>query len=117
MPYKSKKPCAYSGCSKLTATRYCPEHQRLVNQHYNKYQRDKNHNKRYGSGWERISKAYRRANPLCEKCKAEGKLVPSELVHHKVKLGADGGTNDPDNLESLCWSCHSRHHAKQGDNF
>jgi len=113
---KPKKPCAYPQCPNLTDTRYCPEHQRLVNQHYNKYQRDKKHGKRYGSSWEKISKAYRRANPLCEQCKSEGKLVPAELVHH-IKPLADGGTNDPDNLESLCWSCHSRHHAKHGDNW
>jgi 5-methylcytosine-specific restriction protein A len=116
MPTKPKKPCAFSGCPNLTDARYCPEHQKLVNQRYNKYNRDPNHNKRYGSSWSKISKAYRRANPLCEQCKSEGKLVPAELVHH-IKPLSDGGTNETDNLQSLCRACHSRLHCKNGDNF
>jgi 5-methylcytosine-specific restriction protein A len=71
--------------------------------------RDKNHSKRYGSNWKKISKAYRQANPLCEICKTDGKLVPAELVHHKIKL-TDGGTNDTENLQSLCQHCHERIH-------
>ncbi|GHU82242.1 hypothetical protein FACS1894196_0250 [Clostridia bacterium] len=49
-------------------------------------------------------------------CKKDDRLVPAELVHHKRKL-TDGGTNDWDNLQSMCQVCHSRLHAKQGDYF
>jgi 5-methylcytosine-specific restriction protein A len=45
-----------------------------------------------------------------------GKLAAAETVHHKRKM-SDGGTNDWDNLQALCSSCHSSLHAGQGDYF
>ena len=46
----------------------------------------------------------------CQKCGAEKKLG----IHHVVSL-REGGTNDPDNLVTLCRSCHMTLHHKQGD--
>ncbi|HHV04214.1 MAG TPA: HNH endonuclease [Bacteroidales bacterium] len=43
---------------------------------------------------------------VCEECKKQGKLTPTE-VHH-IKPMSEGGTHDWDNLMSLCKSCHSR---------
>ena len=40
MPYKPKRPCSYPGCPRLTAGRYCEEHQKVVTAHYNKHERD-----------------------------------------------------------------------------
>ena len=40
MPRKPKKPCRYPGCPLLVEGTYCEEHQKVVNQQYNKYQRD-----------------------------------------------------------------------------
>ena len=37
-----------------------------------------------------------------------------EHVHH-IKPLEEGGTNDFDNLKSLCQTCHSRIHALRGD--
>mgnify|MGYP000847462673 FL=1 len=116
MPYKPKKPCAYPGCPKLTTGRYCEEHQKAEAKRYNHCDRDPDSNKRYGRSWNRIRAAFLSANPLCEICKAEGKLTPAELVHHRRKL-TDGGTNDWSNLQSLCSECHSRLHSQQGDYF
>ena len=64
-----------------------------------------------GVRWMRLSKAYRRKNPLCERCKAAGLVVAAELVHHKAER-----LEDPrlayrwSNLEALCNPCHSSHH-------
>jgi len=116
MPYKPKKPCAYPGCPKLTAARYCEEHAKAEAKRYNKYDRDPESNRRYGRSWAKIRAAFLSANPLCELCKQEGRLTPAVLVHHKRRL-TDGGTNDWQNLQALCQECHSRLHAESGDYF
>ena len=116
MPYKPKKPCAHHGCAELTTGRYCEPHAKQYAQEYEKYRRNPNTAKRYGSQWRKIRARYIAANPLCELCKSEGRFTPTEQVHHKVKV-ADGGTNDWENLQALCSECHSRLHAKQKDYF
>ena len=116
MPYKSKKPCAYPGCPKLTASRYCDEHAKAEAKRYNQFDRDPASNKRYGRSWARIRAAFLSQNHLCEWCNKDGRLKPAQMVHHKVKL-TDGGTNDWSNLMALCQECHSRLHAQQGDYF
>ena len=117
MPYKAMKPCALRGCVALTSGRYCSTHAKQAMKHYNRFQRDPDTNNRYGSEWKKIRKVFLASNPLCGICKEAGRLTPAETVHHKIKLGADGGTHDLDNLMGLCWSCHSRLHAEQGDYF
>jgi len=116
MPHKAKKPCAHRGCRELTSKRFCEAHAKQEAKRYNKYDRDPNSNKRYGRTWKVIRDAFLSANPLCTMCKAEGRLTPSTVAHHKVKI-TDGGTNDWENMEALCQECHSRLHAKQGDYF
>lgn len=117
MPHKPKKPCAYPGCPRLTYVRYCEKHQKERNVQYEKYGRDHVATKlRYGKNWKIIRDAYVRKYPFCELCFQKGILVPVEEVHHILPL-AEGGTNDKDNLISLCKSCHSRIHAKRGDRW
>ena len=116
MPIKPKRPCSYPSCPKLSDGRYCEEHQKLTDKQYNKYQRDPNHNKRYGRTWKRIRDRYIKANPLCEECTRTGKLTPAEEVHH-IKPLSKSGSNDTDNLMSLCSSCHSTITAREGDRW
>lgn len=116
MPRKPKKPCAYPGCPRLTEKRYCEEHEKLVNQQYEKYGRSKEEKKRYGSRWQKIRDAYIHAHPMCEQCLKEGRLTPASEVHHIVPLG-HGGTHDFSNLMSLCKPCHSRITAEMGDRW
>ena len=113
MPRKPKKPCRYPGCPNLTEALYCETHKTLVNQQYDKYKRSETRS-RYQGNWARIRRAYIQAHPYCEICFDEGRMIPANLVHHKIPL-AEGGTNAADNLQSLCKSCHSRLHAERGD--
>ena len=80
---------------------------------YNHHQRDPETAKRYDGRWRKIRAAYIAGRPLCEMCKADGKLVPANVVHHRVPLDRGGG-HDWDNLQSLCERCHSKHHAEDG---
>ena len=50
-------------------------------------------------------------NPLCVKCKAEGRLTPATIFDH-IKAINDGG--DPwadDNKQGLCFTCHQSKRA------
>ena len=113
MPSKPKKPCRYPGCPNLTRETYCEEHQKATATSYNQTRRDPDSNKRYGRRWRNIRDLYVRAHPLCEDCLKEGKHVPVYEVHHIVPLSL-GGTNDTDNLISLCHSCHEKRDVAAG---
>lgn len=114
MPTKPKRPCRYPGCSRLTDGVYCEEHEKIMNRHYEHFQRGYSAGKRYGRSWKKIRDKYVRSHPYCELCFREGKMVPVEEVHHIVPLSR-GGTNDESNLMSLCRSCHEKIHHEMGD--
>lgn len=117
MPYKPKRPCAYPGCGRLSVReQYCAEHQAAANRNYNKYERDPESYKRYGRAWKRIRYQYIKAHPLCEACREQKRLTPSEEVHHILPL-SKGGSNEAENLMALCKSCHSRLTAESGDRW
>ena len=116
MPHKPKHPCYYPGCPRLTDSQYCEEHRKKMNREYEKHGRDPETKKRYGRAWEKIRKLYVQTHPFCEECYKSGVLVPLEHVHHTKPL-SEGGTNDFDNLESLCLACHSRLHGERGDRW
>lgn len=61
--------------------------------------------------WVRTSQEYRVEHPLCEICKANGRLVPSIHVdHHTVPLWKRLRDDEDcfDRLRALCAPCHSR---------
>lgn len=61
------------------------------------------------AAWRRCRGAKLRADPLCERCRSEGRLTEANQVHHKIDLAdAPELAFDLGNLESLCQSCHSR---------
>ena len=62
------------------------------------------------------SDRYVAAHPLCEECKKQGKLTPTEEVHHILPL-SKGGTHAESNLMALCKSCHSAITARDGDRW
>ena len=66
--------------------------------------------------WERCRLDYlKKVDHLCERCKAEGKLVPADIVHHKIYL-TEANYKDPsislnfDNLEAVCIEHHNAEH-------
>lgn len=113
IPRKPKRPCSHPGCSELTDGRFCEKHQKLHDQHYNKYERDPETRKRYGWAWKKIRNKYIKNNPLCEQCLKKGRLTPAQEVHH-IKPLSKGGTHDEKNLMALCSCCHSTITAREG---
>ena len=116
MPKRPQRPCSYPGCPELTERRFCEKHEKIANQNYERYARNKSNKRRYGRAWKRIRDKYVSLHPFCEICYSNGVLVATEEVHHKKPL-SEGGTHERENLISLCKSCHSRVHADRGDRF
>ena len=116
MPRMPRRGCAYGTCSRLAVegSQYCEEHKKLMDKRYNDYERSPDTNKKYGRAWKRIRDRYVREHPLCERCLAEGRLTPGEEVHHILPI-SQGGTHNPENLMSLCQSCHTKIHMEMGD--
>lgn len=117
VPRSPRRGCAWPGCPLLAEERsaYCAEHKRETNRQYNRYERAPDTGKKYGRAWRRIRERYFSSHPFCEKCFAEGRMIPAEEVHHITPVSR-GGTHDEGNLMSLCRSCHEKiHHNKMGD--
>lgn len=56
-----------------------------------------------------------RDNYLCQPCLRNKRLTPANTVHHIVSLEeAPELALDPDNLESICPSCHNKEHPEKG---
>ena len=113
MPYKLARPCSSPGCPALTNKRFCREHQREVDAHYNKYLRDPAERQRYGAEWRRVRASYLCAHPLCEDCLEHGRYITATEVHHITPM-SKGGTHDRENLRALCKCCHSSITAREG---
>lgn len=68
------------------------------------------------AAWKRTRQTViKRANGLCERCKAAGLYVPGVIAHHKEYITPNNVhdasvTLDPANLEYLCEDCHNKEH-------
>ena len=69
--------------------------------------------------WKSCRKSYAKSvGNLCERCLANGLIVPADIVHHKVHISPDNihdpnVTLDWNNLECVCRKCHMELHGKQ----
>ena len=118
MPRKPKTPCRYPGCAELCEEPYCDKHRRQVNHEYNTQQRDKAASSFYASDrWRKLRKQKLARNPLCEECARQSRITPATMVDHIVPIRQGGAALDMNNLQSLCWSCHSAKSIKEGSRF
>lgn len=102
MPKKPRKPCKHSGCPKLTEEKYCDEHKVLHTS-----DRANSTKRGYDSRWRTARNKFLKANPLCVKCKEEGKLTKATVVDHiKPHRGDKNLFWDESNWQPLCKSCH-----------
>ena len=87
---------------------------------YQKHDKNKDIAKIYNSSqWQKLRAAYFAEHPLCEMCLAEGKITPTQEIHH-IKPISSGNSNsemralayDYNNLEALCTECHHKVHQE-----
>jgi 5-methylcytosine-specific restriction protein A len=119
MPRKPKTPCRYPGCPRLVeGGSYCEEHKKEITRQYNTYERDKVAQRFYQSEeWKATRRRKLQITPLCEECMRLGKLTKATMVDHIKPIKEGGSPLDQDNLQSLCWSCHSRKSAQEGSRW
>lgn len=64
------------------------------------------HERGYGTAWDRLRKLIlQRDLHLCQPCQRNGRVTVATQVDH-IKPKAAGGTDDEDNLQSICKPCH-----------
>lgn len=115
MPIHPPKPCRHPGCSALVrdGSGRCPAHKRVAPGSFADPARGSRHERGYGNAWDRKRKTILvRDGYLCQAHKRQGILKAvgdkpySAYVDH-IRPKAEGGTDDDDNLETLCRSCHT----------
>lgn len=103
MPDKRPRYCLVRTCSKLLTDgrKYCDEH---VGAHTGSYEaaRLSAHQRGYGRRWAKIRNAFLAEYPACDMCGA-----PATDVHHRIRR-AISGSDEFNNLQALCHSCHSK---------
>ena len=117
MPWKPKKPCKSIGCPKLTHGRYCEDHAEL--EHISKEGargRGSSTKRGYGYAWQKLRKYVLLHQPVCKGFDGEHCGRAAQEVDHILPL-SEGGTNDLDNLQGLCKSCHSKKTARDDGSF
>ncbi len=69
----------------------------------------------YGRSWQKASKAYLDANPLCAECERQGTIGAATLVDHIIPhKGNEVLFWDASNWQSLCARHHNEKTAKEG---
>ena len=113
MPYKAKHPCAYPGCNRITERKYCDEHAGTDDG-----VRGSSTARGYNYQWQKASKAFLRAHPLCVMCLAEGRYTPATVVDHIKPHRSDKQLFwDERNWQGLCKSCHDQKTAAEDGGF
>lgn len=108
MPPRVPKVCRERTCHQLTTERhgYCPAHIHLLDgwKTVAKVSADE---RGYDWAWrKRRKRILERDKYLCQVCLALGIVTPATQVDHIVNKAA-GGTDDDDNLQSICDPCHA----------
>lgn len=71
------------------------------------------HARGYGREWDKLrAQALGRDKYLCQPCLQTNRVTPATQVDHKQARAA-GGTDDLDNLQSICGPCHDAKTAKE----
>ncbi|WP_420910624.1 HNH endonuclease [Qipengyuania spongiae] len=69
--------------------------------------RESRHARGYGTAWEKLRKVIlQRDKHLCQPCKRAGRITVAQAVDH-ILAKANGGTDDPANLQAICTPCHN----------
>ena len=106
MARKPLRPCKHTGCPNLTRDGWCQKHRPSFER-----KRSRNYHDWYFLPiWTKKLRPNQLAKePFCCQCAAEGKRVYATVADHICPhRGIWAVFIDPDNLQSLCASCHSR---------
>ncbi|MEW8230368.1 MAG: HNH endonuclease signature motif containing protein [Candidatus Thiodiazotropha endolucinida] len=114
MPRRPPVICSAAGCTRTTTdpSRRCENHPREHNWESDRT-RGNRHERGYGNAWEKLrQEILERDHFLCQPCLRKGQTTVARQVDH-IRPKADGGTDDTDNLQSICISCHKAKTARE----
>ena len=106
MPRRPKVPCRHPGCPELVepGTLYCAKHLPLhpeVTRPAGK--------RGYTRQWQKISRQYLQAHPLCVECMRQGRYTKATVVDHITPHRGDPGLFwDEANWQPMCKQCRDR---------
>ena len=104
MPTSAPKPCVVCRVLVRDGTSRCPMHKAKATG-FTKLSRQA---RGYGSAWDKLRLVVlRRDGGVCQPCQGAGRTVLGNIVDHKVPK-AEGGTDDMENLQTICKPCHAR---------
>lgn len=109
MGWAAKKPCRKLGCPELVQSGYCEKHapEKSHNWQSDRF-RGNRHDRGYGRAWEKIRKRiFKRDRGLCQPCLKRGYVTAAREVDH-IKPKEQGGSDNDDNLQSICIPCHRK---------
>lgn len=66
------------------------------------------------AAWRKLRAVHLAGEPLCRHCAAEGRVRAATDVDH---VDGDDANNAPENLQSLCRSCHGAKTARENGGF
>ena len=105
MPVRPKRPCAHPGCPELVASgKYCDKHRA-----FHPEETRSASSRGYGRSWQKASKQFLAAHPLCVQCMADGRYVKATVVDHIVPHRGDQKLFwNQDNWQALCKAHHDK---------
>lgn len=120
MTGRIKRPCARPGCPALVVNGYCPACSALALKMMAEKARASAYARGYGRRWQKASKGFLLAHPLCaDPFKDHGNApraaaVTDHIVPHKGDMGLFW---NPKNWQPLCKACHDKKTAKEDGGF
>lgn len=119
-----KKICKHGGCQALTEgnTKYCSIHQEDIKEDlHNRYVREKTLKCREWSylyrtkAWKHRREAQLKTNPFCSSCSSKGYKELAVVADHIEDHKGNEHSFYYGELQSLCFSCHSRKTARENN--
>jgi 5-methylcytosine-specific restriction enzyme A len=120
MPHRPKQPCGEPGCNVLTDGKRCDLHRRAQVREYDQH-RPSAAKRLYGREWQRESKLFLRAHPLCQcpHCdEGRTRVRRADVVdHRKPHRGNPALFWDRKNWQAMAKECHDSKTAREDGGF
>ena len=113
MPNKPAKICPTCKARHRESGSHCAEHRGHASTKFANISQHELSGFYHTTQWRHARKQYLARFPICVACRSMGIATPGTVVDHIVPIRKGGALTDPDNLQSLCASCHNSKSARE----